>query len=133
MRGGESSALDVEMHKWYWSGIGKLSYLAKHSQPDISNAVHDLSKHLHAPNKGHGKAMEHCIWYMKYTGEFCLVLQTTGKWGDKNTSYVLRIRGRLDSNYAMSFKPEGDLIQTTQQTKKADEMSQALLNIWTMQ
>jgi hypothetical protein len=29
----------------------------------------------------------------------------------------------------MSFKPEGDLTQTTQQTEKADEMLQALLNI----
>jgi hypothetical protein len=53
MRGDDSFVLDVEMHKRYQSGIGKLQYLAKN--------IHDLA--MQASNKGHWKAMEHCIWY----------------------------------------------------------------------
>jgi hypothetical protein len=67
MRGDESSTLNAEMHKRYRSGIGKLMYLAKHTRPDISNTVRDLARHMHAPNEGHWKAMEHCIRYVRFT------------------------------------------------------------------
>ena len=59
MKGEETGVLDEAMHKRYRSGVGKLMYLAKHTRPDISNAVRDLARHMHAPNQGHWKAMEH--------------------------------------------------------------------------
>ena len=67
MKGEETDVLDEAMHKRYRSGVGKLMYLAKHTRPDISNAVRDLARHMHAPNQGHWKAMEHCIRYVRYT------------------------------------------------------------------
>jgi hypothetical protein len=100
MRGDESSTLNAEMHKRYRSGVGKLMYLAKHTRPDISNAVRDLARHMHAPNEGHWKAMEHCIRYVRYTKDRNLVIKPTGSWDGKDKSFKFKIRGRSDSNYA---------------------------------
>ena len=36
--------LNAENHETYRSGVGTLLYLTKHSRPDISNPVRELSK-----------------------------------------------------------------------------------------
>ena len=53
VQGDASPALGVELHKNYASGIHKLMCLAKLSLPYIGNAVWDLARHMHAPNKDH--------------------------------------------------------------------------------
>ena len=42
-----SSKLTPAQHSQYRTGIGKLLYLAKHSRPDIANAVRELARHGH--------------------------------------------------------------------------------------
>ena len=100
MQGDVTTLLDATKHKRYRSGVGKLMYLAKHTRPDISNAVRDLARHMHAPNEGHWKAMEHCIRYVRYTKDRNLVIKQTGSWDGKDKSFKFKIRGRSDSNYA---------------------------------
>ena len=100
MKAEGADKLDEKMHSRYRSGVGKLMYLAKHTRPDISNAVRDLARHMHEPNQSHWKAMEHCIRYVRYTRERSLVLNPTGSWDGKDKSFVFKFSGRSDSNYA---------------------------------
>jgi hypothetical protein len=41
----------------YHSGVGMLLYLAKHSRPDISNAVSELTKVLDGATNAHWKSL----------------------------------------------------------------------------
>ena len=43
----------AEDHETYRSGVGTLLYLTKHSRPDISNPVRELSKTMDAPAPAH--------------------------------------------------------------------------------
>ena len=97
---GDVETLSAEMHTRYRMGVGKLMYLAKHSRPDINNAVRDLARHSHAPNQGHWNAMCYCIRYVRATPERGLVLRPSGEWDGKDRSFQFVIRGRSDSNYA---------------------------------
>ena len=49
--------LNAENHETYRSGVGTLLYLTKHSRPDISNPVRELSKNMDAPAQAHLKEM----------------------------------------------------------------------------
>jgi hypothetical protein len=49
--------LTSEQQTKYRSGIGMLLYLVKHSRPDISNAVRELTKVLDVATLAHRKAM----------------------------------------------------------------------------
>ena len=40
----------------YRSGLLSLLYLVKHSRPELSNAVRDLSKYMYEANTSHHKA-----------------------------------------------------------------------------
>ena len=48
----------------YRSGVGMLLYLIKHSRPDISNAVRELTKVLDGATQAHWKAMIRVIKYV---------------------------------------------------------------------
>ena len=41
--------VNAEDHETYRSGVGTLLYLTKHSKPDISNPVRELSKTIDTP------------------------------------------------------------------------------------
>ena len=47
----EEEKLNEKEHALYQSGVGMLLYLVKHTQPDIVNAVQELSKVLDEPRK----------------------------------------------------------------------------------
>jgi hypothetical protein len=96
----ESDKLSPEMHSRYRTGVGKLLYLAKHSRPDIANAVRELARHCHCPTNAHWEAMCYCIRYVCGTSTRGLVLRPTGKWDGKDKTFKFVIRGRSDSNYA---------------------------------
>jgi hypothetical protein len=49
--------LTPEQQTKYRSGVGMLLYLVKHSRPDISNAVRELTKVLDGATLAHWKAM----------------------------------------------------------------------------
>ena len=46
--------VNAEDHETYRSGVGTLLYLTKHSRPDISNPVRELSKTMDAPTNSSG-------------------------------------------------------------------------------
>ena len=45
----EEDKVNSKDHETYRSGVGTLLYLTKHSRPDISNPVRELSKTMDAP------------------------------------------------------------------------------------
>jgi hypothetical protein len=53
----EESKIDAERHALYRTGVGSLLYCTKHSRPEISNAVRELSKCLSGPNEAAFKEM----------------------------------------------------------------------------
>jgi hypothetical protein len=99
----------------YRSGVGSLLYLVKHSRPDISNAVRELSKVMDGATEAHMKDMYRVIKYVFDTKDRCVRLdpQNTDEdeWiveafsdsdygGDKDTrksvtGYVIFINGAL--------------------------------------
>ena len=96
----EKCHLGKEEHTRYRTGVGKLLYLAKHSRPDIANAVRELSRHAHCPTNAHWDAMCQCIRYVRGTPTRGLLLKPFGTWDGKDRSFKFVIRGRSDSNYA---------------------------------
>jgi hypothetical protein len=78
----------------YRSGVGMLLYLIKHSRPDISNAVRELTKVLDGATSAHWKAMIRVIKYVFDTKNYALKIKpnvSTGK---------AILRGISDSEYA---------------------------------
>ena len=53
----EEDKVNAKDHETYRSGVGTLLYLTKHSMPDISNPVIELSKTMDAPAAAHLKEM----------------------------------------------------------------------------
>ena len=51
----EEDKVNAQDHETYRSGVGTLLYLTKHSRPDISNPIRELSKTLDAPAKANLK------------------------------------------------------------------------------
>ena len=51
-------------HETYRSGVGTLLYLTKHSRPDISNPVRELSKTMDARAPAHLKEMYKLIKFV---------------------------------------------------------------------
>jgi hypothetical protein len=60
----EEDKVDKEKQSLYRTGVGMLLYLIKHSRPDISNAVRELSKCLSGPNEAAYKEMMRVIKYV---------------------------------------------------------------------
>ena len=72
-----------------------LLYLLKHSRPDLSNSVQELSKVMDGATKGHLKAMYRVIKYVIDTKDWRLRMAT-----DKGTNNEWRIKAYSDSDYA---------------------------------
>ena len=47
----EGTQINGDQQHEYWSGVGTLLYLTKHSRPDIANAVCELSKSMDGASK----------------------------------------------------------------------------------
>ena len=78
----------------YRSGVGMLLYLVKHSRPDISNAVRELSKVCDGATECHWKALMRTIKYVLTTQNIGLKIQPK----PFNGEYVLEAVS--DSEYA---------------------------------
>ena len=60
----KSWIIDAGGHATYHSGVGMLLYLAKHTRPDIANAVRELSKLNDCPTEHGFKEMKRVIKYV---------------------------------------------------------------------
>jgi hypothetical protein len=61
----------------YCSVIGKLNYLKKSTQPDISFVVHQLARFVTAPKESHGHAVKHLGQYLLGTQDKGIILSPT--------------------------------------------------------
>ena len=86
--------ISPEMQTIFRSGVGMLLYLVKHSRPEISNAVRELTKVVDGATPGHWKAMNRAIKYVIDTENFGLKLKPNKK---KELFYL---EGISDSEYA---------------------------------
>jgi hypothetical protein len=71
----DEDCIDEERHALYRTGTGMLLYCIKHSRPDISNAVRELSKCLSRPNGAAYKEMLRIIKYVYDTPELGLRME----------------------------------------------------------
>ena len=63
----EEDKVNAKDHETYRSGVGTLLYLTKHSRPDNSNPVRELSKTMDAPAPAHLKEMYKLIRFVLST------------------------------------------------------------------
>ena len=68
----EEDKVNAQDHETYRSGVGTLLYLTKHSRPDISNPVRELSKTMDAPAPAHLKEMYKLIRFVLSTKDYGL-------------------------------------------------------------
>ncbi len=81
------------------SGMGKLMYQMQYSRPNIAQAVCDLAQYMMRGNSKMLNAMYKCMRYVLCTKDAGLLLKPSQKW-DGSNKHQLRIRRRLDSEYA---------------------------------
>ena len=60
-KGGDISKVDEKPQSMYRSGVGTLLYLTKHSRPDITNPVRELSKSMDGASMAHVTEMHRVI------------------------------------------------------------------------
>ena len=96
--------IDPDHHALYRTGVGMLLYLIKYSQPEICNAVWELSKCLSGPNEAAFKEKLRVIKYILDSptkglkmqpikaDKWLVVLFTDSDWaGDKDTRKSVRL------------------------------------------
>ena len=79
----EEDKVNAQDHETYRSGVGTLRYLTKHSRPDISNPVRELSKTMDAPAPAHLKEMYKLTRFVlatKYHGLKFKLMKSMRKW-----------------------------------------------------
>ena len=72
----EADKVNAKDHETYRRGVGTLLYLTKHSRPDISNPVIELSKTMDAPAPVHLKEMDKLIRIVLSTKRLWTEIQT---------------------------------------------------------
>ncbi|MFM8622083.1 MAG: reverse transcriptase domain-containing protein, partial [Holophagaceae bacterium] len=90
----EEDGLNDEDQQEFRSGVGSLLYLLKHSRPDLSNSVRELSKVMDRANKAHEKMLHRVIRFVEETKNRCLVLSPM----KENITWDLK--GYCDSDFA---------------------------------
>ena len=91
----EDEKLSEKEQTEYRSGVGMLLYLLKHSRPDLSNSVRELTKVMDGATKGHLKAMYRVMKYVMDTKHWRLRMRT-----NKRESNEWNIKAYSDSDYA---------------------------------
>ena len=79
----EEDKVNAQDHETYRSGVGTLLYLTKHSRPDISNPVRELSKTMDAPAPAHLKERYKLIRFVLATKDHGLkfkLMKSMRKW-----------------------------------------------------
>ena len=91
----EETKLSKDKQTRYRSGVGSLLYLVKHSRPDLSNSVRELSKVMDNANEGQYKMLLRSIKYVNDTQDFRLKLKANG---DEKSKW--KIKAYCDSDFA---------------------------------
>lgn len=97
--------VDANMHRQYRSGVGSLLYLLKHSQPELSNPIRELSKAMQEPNDEHVKEMYRVIKWVIETPCLGLKIKSQVEYNDYGKP-IWRLRGICDSTWG-SDKDDG--------------------------
>ena len=84
--------------KKYRSGVGTLNYLVKHTRPDLSNAVRELSKVLDGATKQHMMDLYRAIKYTLNTKNYGLPIEPT--YIPSNPDKEWKIQVWCDSDWA---------------------------------
>ena len=67
--------ISYDLQNIYKIGVGSLLYLVEHSQPKLSNAVHEISKCMDKANMRHYKAIMCAIKYVIDTKYYCFQMK----------------------------------------------------------
>ena len=86
--------LDNKTQTEYRSGVGMLLYLLKHSRPDLSNSVRELTKVMDGATKGHLKSLHRVVKYVLTTKNWRLKMNTSN-----NCEKDWKIKAYSDSDY----------------------------------
>ena len=89
----EKGLTDKEQRE-YRSGVGSLLYLLKHSRPELSNNVRELSKTMDKANATHQKALYRTIKFVEQTQHRQLIL------APKKQTLTWDLKGYCDSDFA---------------------------------
>jgi hypothetical protein len=68
----DSPRLSRELHSEYRHVIGRLTYLAGGTRPDLQKLVNRLSQHLTDPTELHHKAIKHILRYLRGTIDYSI-------------------------------------------------------------
>ncbi|EEA19268.1 hypothetical protein PMAA_015260 [Talaromyces marneffei ATCC 18224] len=68
----DSPKLSHEAHSQFRHAIGRLTYLAGGTRPDIQRTVNRLSQHLVEPKEIHFKAIKHLLRYLRGTTNYAI-------------------------------------------------------------
>ena len=77
----------------YRAGVGSLLYLLKHSRPDLSNCVRELTKVMDGANSAHQKMLYRTIKFVKQTKSKALILRP-------NKDKMWKMKAYTDSDFA---------------------------------
>jgi hypothetical protein len=91
-----NSIVGSEDHKLYRTGVGMLLYLVKHSRPDISNVVRELSKVLDGPTEAAMKELKRAVKFVLATRTFGLKIEPVLDKGESEWKMTIF----TDSEYA---------------------------------
>ena len=94
----EPSRLSAEQQTLYQSGVGSLLYLLKHSRPELSNPIRELSKAMSGANKEALDEMYRVINWVLHTKNIGLCMAP--KWKlNKEGKIIWKLRGICDSTW----------------------------------
>ena len=96
----ENHEIDKERQTKFRSAVGKLLHMMRWSRPEIWNAVRECSRRMSRASEDHMKAVLRVMKYCSDTKERGWELKPNRKWDGKDQSFLFKIRGKSDSNYA---------------------------------
>ncbi|EED18962.1 conserved hypothetical protein [Talaromyces stipitatus ATCC 10500] len=113
----DSRRLSREAHSQFRHAIGRLTYLAGGTQPDIQRTVNRLSQHLVEPKEIHLKAIKHLPHYLRGTYRYAISYLKGSK--DKKLPEVLFVGQVANSQLLRHLHPKLNiLLQLIQQSKQ---------------
>ena len=84
----------------YRSAVGKVLHMMRWSRPETWNAVRECSRRMSKASSDHMKAVLRLMKYCVDTKERGWELRPSRTWDGKDKSFLFKIRGKSDSNYA---------------------------------
>ena len=96
----ENHEIDDERQSKYRSAVGKLLHMMRWSRPEIWNSVRECSRRMSRASEDHMKAVLRILKYCADTKERGWELKPNRTWDGKDRSFLFKIRGKSDSNYA---------------------------------